>query len=203
MHFPLPRVTGQTKRPRSRHLANRHNPSRSAHSIFTILPLRPRKTKIYPENGSSFQRVLHLRSEAIEATTHICDASDDPDFGTGRQRYHRIPPFISRISARNSPGVRGSNSFTTPDLRCSSHRGTFPGAPYRALIMLVTPEGICNWSGRLRRISQCHRDRHDSCMSSSLSKPSSYWLFHLNSRLLLISCSLAIRATTAQAVTPA
>ncbi|EIQ02209.1 hypothetical protein SFK1770_5504 [Shigella flexneri K-1770] len=34
-------------------------------------------------------------------------------------------------------------------------------------------------------------------MSSSLSKPSSYWLFHLNSRLLLISCSLAIRATTA------
>ncbi|EIQ20975.1 hypothetical protein SFK1770_0002 [Shigella flexneri K-1770] len=76
-----------------------------------------------------FQRVLHLRSQAIEATTHICDASDDPDFGTGRQRYHRIPPFISRISARNSSGVRGSNSFTTPDLRCSSHRGTFPGAP--------------------------------------------------------------------------
>ena len=70
-----------------------------------------------------FQRVLHLRSQAIEVTTHICDASDDPDFGTGRQRYHRIPPFISRMSTLRSSGVRGANSFTTPDLRCSSHCG--------------------------------------------------------------------------------
>ncbi|EHX31892.1 hypothetical protein ECEPECC34262_5384 [Escherichia coli EPEC C342-62] len=34
------------------------------------------------------------------------------------------------------------------------------GITLRALIRLVTPEGICNWSGRLWRISQSHRDRH-------------------------------------------
>ncbi len=32
------------------------------------------------------QRVLHLRGQTVEATTHIGDASDDPDSGTGRQR---------------------------------------------------------------------------------------------------------------------
>ncbi|EGK20741.1 hypothetical protein SFK1770_1559 [Shigella flexneri K-1770] len=144
-----------------------------------------------------FQRVLHLRSQAIEATTHICDASDDPDFGTGRQRYHRIPPFISRISSRNSSGVRGSNSFTTPDLRCSSHRGTFPGAPSGRSSCLLRQKGfVTGLVGSGVSVSATGTGMH-SCMSSSLSKPSSYWLFHLNSRLLLISCSLAIRATTA------
>lgn len=40
-----------------------------------------------PEDGDIpgerviFQRVLHPRGQTIEATTHICDASDDPDPG--------------------------------------------------------------------------------------------------------------------------
>src|SRR5579871_2648684 len=42
---------GQTKRPRSRRLANRHSPSPSHHSTFTRSPRLPRKTNTCPEYG--------------------------------------------------------------------------------------------------------------------------------------------------------
>lgn len=60
------RVTGQTKQERSRHLVKRHSPSRSAHSIFTIFPLRPRKTKICPENWSSFSIFWTFEARALK-----------------------------------------------------------------------------------------------------------------------------------------
>lgn len=47
-----------------------------------------------PGERVTSQRVLHLRGQTVEATTHIGDASDDPDSGTSWQRYHREPPFI-------------------------------------------------------------------------------------------------------------
>src|SRR5580698_9147064 len=42
---------GQTNRPRSRRLANRHRPSPSHHSTFTRSPRLPRKTNTWPEYG--------------------------------------------------------------------------------------------------------------------------------------------------------
>ncbi len=120
-----------------------------------------------------FQRVLHLRSQAVEAATHICDASDDPDSGTGWQRYHRSIPFISRISARNISGVRGSNSFTTPDLRCSSHRGTFPGSHSGHSSGLLRQKGFVTGLVSYRRISQSRRGQAciPVCHHRSVSRP--------------------------------
>ena len=144
-----------------------------------------------------FQRVLHLRSQAVEATTHICDASDDPDFGTGRQRYHRIPPFISRMSTLRSSGVRGANSFTTPDLRCSSHCGESTVVSFWLSSDLFRQKGfVTGLTGSGVSVIATGTAWH-SWSSSSFSKPSSYSLFQLNNRLSLILCSLAIRATTA------
>lgn len=37
-----------------------------------------------PGEGIIFQRVLDLRGQAVEATTHIRNASNDPDSGAGR-----------------------------------------------------------------------------------------------------------------------
>src|ERR1700729_795723 len=42
---------GQTKRPRSRRLANKQRPSPSHHSTFTRSPRLPRKTNTWPEYG--------------------------------------------------------------------------------------------------------------------------------------------------------
>lgn len=126
-----------------------------------------------------FQRVLHLRSQAVETTTHICDASDDPDFGTSWQRYHRVPPFISRIIARNSSGVRGSNSFTRPDLRCSSHRGTFPGSHSGHSSGLLRQKGfVTGLVGSGVSVSATGTGMN-SCMLSSLSKPSLHTVFSI------------------------
>ena len=50
----LPLVAcGQTKRPCSSRLQNRHKPSPSHHSNLIRSPRRPRNTKIWPENGSA------------------------------------------------------------------------------------------------------------------------------------------------------
>ena len=53
---------GQTNRPRSNRLENRHAPCPSNQMIFTRSPRRPRKTNRWPENGScskaSWARIL-------------------------------------------------------------------------------------------------------------------------------------------------
>lgn len=157
--FPS-RATGQTKRPRSRSLANRHNPQ-DFHHFATATP----EDEDMPGERGIFQRVLHLRGQTGEATAHIGDASDDQDSGAGWQCYHRAPPFISRISARNSSGVRGSNSFTTPDLRCSSHRGAFPGSPAGHSSGLLRQKGfVTGLIGSGLSVSSTGTGRH-SCMS--------------------------------------
>ncbi len=134
--------------------------------------------------------------QPIETTTHICDTSNDPDFGSGRQRYHRPPPFISRISTRRSSEVRGANSFTTPDLRYSSHSGESTVASFCFSSDLLHKKGfVTGLTGSGVSVITTGTTKH-SRRSSSFSKPSSYRLFQLNNRLSLILCSLAIRATT-------
>lgn len=58
--------TGQMKRPRSRRLASRHNPSPVHHSTFTRSPLRPRNTKMCPLNGFSANVVCTLAARPLK-----------------------------------------------------------------------------------------------------------------------------------------
>ncbi|OUH94857.1 hypothetical protein AZZ69_004781, partial [Klebsiella pneumoniae] len=73
------RAEGQAKRPRSSRLVSRHSPSPVDHSSLTLLPLRPRKMKTWPDIGSSFSIVCTfaarplkpLRMSVIPATSQI------------------------------------------------------------------------------------------------------------------------------------
>ena len=95
---------GQMNRPRSRRLANRHSPSPSHHKSFTMSPLRPRKTKTCPENGCCSRTVCTLRTQAIEASTHVGHAGGQPYLRSGAQFDHlrklsRIERSSDRISS--------------------------------------------------------------------------------------------------------
>ena len=81
---------GQTKRPRSRRLVNRHMPSPSLHSNFTRSPRRPRNAKTWPLNGSSRQRHLHLRRQRVDAAAHVRHASGKPHPGPSARADHAL-----------------------------------------------------------------------------------------------------------------
>ncbi len=73
VRWTLPsRVTGQTKRPRSSRLVNRHRPSRSAHSTFIMSPRRPRKINRCPLNGSSRRVFCTLEARPLKPLRRPC-----------------------------------------------------------------------------------------------------------------------------------
>lgn len=53
------------------------------------------------------QCVLYFRCQPVEATAHICYASNQPDTRTCRKTNHEPPSLSSMISARRSSGVNG------------------------------------------------------------------------------------------------
>lgn len=50
------------------------------------------------------QKILYLFTEAVEASAHIGNTSDQPDAGIRTKRDHERPPRSSRINAFNSVG---------------------------------------------------------------------------------------------------
>ncbi len=95
---------GQTKRPRSSRLENRHNPSPSNQRTLIKSPRRPRNTNTCPENGLCSSLCLHQPTESREAATQVGHARRDQDPRVGRQRHH---------ARRHS-----SNTRTKTGLRC-------------------------------------------------------------------------------------
>jgi hypothetical protein len=91
---------GQTKRPRSRRLANRHSPSPSNHKSFTMSPRRPRKTNRCPQNGL--------------CASVVCTSAESPS----KPFLMSVTPAASQIrvpagsviidSARGRPGRRAA-----------------------------------------------------------------------------------------------
>lgn len=130
-----------------------------------------------------FQRVLHLRGQTVEATTHIGDASDDPDSGTGRQRYHRGSPFNSPSNTRSRAGVIVPCSFIVPPGSATSQQGTSAG------------DGSVRGAGATGGGTILTGSSSTGRLSLRFSFPCLYWWRQLNSRLSLIPCSRARRAT--------
>ena len=102
---------GQTKRPRSRRLANSHKPSPSHHSTFTRSPRLPRKTNTCREYGFCSSTVCATALKPVKPRAHVGDAGRDPDARARRQRDHR--PSCSRIRRRLSGSTDPSTRMRT------------------------------------------------------------------------------------------
>ena len=97
---------GHTKRPRSRRLANRHNPSPLHQRIFTRSPARPLKTKSCPENGFG-ELCLHESSQSVESLAHVGGTRCQPHLDPGRKRDHRPErAAMSSLNITRSTGPR-------------------------------------------------------------------------------------------------
>ena len=89
---------GQMKRPRSRRLANKHRPSSSAHKILIVSPA-PAKNKDVSGERLLVEHGLHLRTQTVEATTHVGHAGCKPDLRPGSKFNHLRK--LSRIERSN------------------------------------------------------------------------------------------------------
>jgi hypothetical protein len=98
---------GQTNRPRSRRLANRHSPSPSHHNSLTRSPRRPRKQNTWPQKRILPEHGLRLRRQTVETLAHVGGAGRQPHPGARRQRVHRSSSITCRsVSELTSPRRR-------------------------------------------------------------------------------------------------
>ncbi len=129
------RTAGQTNCPSSRRLINRHRPSASAQSIFTVSPRRPRKINRWPEKGSS------SRTWCICSPSPLKDLRISVAPATSQMRVPDGRDIM--VSSRSVRGSAQSATLTTGSPASFCRGGTQHDRKWR-------------WRERRRTNTECH-----------------------------------------------
>ena len=76
-------------------------------TVFSPFSTAAAEDEDMPGERVIFQRVFHLRGQTVEGATHIGDASDDPDSGTGWEYNHRTPLSFRGLAPEEAPESPG------------------------------------------------------------------------------------------------